>query len=972
MANARAASVIAPHGQWADAVPLSVNQEAMWVTWRLDPGRVEHVVPMPLAVTGKLDVPRLRHAVAWLARRHPVLASRVLTTVDGVSFTTRDARPIPVTERTVTADRDTAIRAAATTRLDLDRGPLAAIEVLRGPDYTIVLIIVHHIAFDGTSVAVLLDELRQGYAGASGRGPDDPAPIVRHAAWSRALADGPKGDAHRKYWSTALTDPPTGLALPAGSPDGAFHTVDRRIDPDTAARVRTLAQALDITPFTVAFGALFLLLRQRSGSDDQIVSAPFHNRTDPALASRIGFFANVLPFRARMTGSASCEQFLRDLRATVRAGMRHGELPLPALLRAAGLVGPDAHDITHHVVFEYWNAARDTAVIDVRRFDLGEGCALELLDVLDVADYALTVMLREDTAGMTMVWKDPAGRHSTSSLAELADDYVAVLRTMTADPTRSLDSVAPPRPVTPVATPRIRSASRSVDPSLLATVAEAWAQVLRIPAPSSDDSFFELGGHSLLATTLVDTVGARLGVPLNLSDLFDNPRLGDFAAIAADRSGLDSRAISVGPTVDGPVPASGFQQAIWLAERIDPGHADYVVPLAWQVTGTLDPDALRSALAGLVARQELLHTRFVDIDGVLHLDSMPPWQPDLHVVDLSDVPPDEQQRRLRDWPATVADRLSLSEGHLLAAALHTLGSDRQVLTLCTHHAVLDGGSVPVLLRELRRCYTATDAPPPPRYRDLLAAQHNRAADLDHWHRHLADAPVTLGLPAPAHAEPDGRVELPLAADLSARLAPVRADHQVSSFIVVIAAVAAVLHRSSGLADLTFGVPVAARGGAAFADVVGPAMNTMVLRSRCAPGATIHDLMLASRAEMVTAFEHVSASFEDVVARLRPTRAAGRTPYLDVLVNSVDQTDWGVELGVARLTPLPLADQLGVDSKVGITITMITSGGRPRVLLTHRGDLVGHADVHRMAGELAALLNEFADHLNSPVWTDERR
>ena len=61
----------------------------------------------------------------------------------------------------------------------------------------------------------------------------------------------------------------------------------------------------------------------------------------------------------------------------------------------------------------------------------------------------------------------------------------------------------------------------------------------------------------------------------------------------------------------GELPASSFQERIWLAERLEPDLALYRVPMAWRVSGALDPARLRRALALLVERHEILRTRFV-------------------------------------------------------------------------------------------------------------------------------------------------------------------------------------------------------------------------------------------------------------------------------------------------------------------------------------------------------------------------
>ncbi|MCB5906968.1 condensation domain-containing protein [Streptomyces pinistramenti] len=994
---------------WAapgDALPLSAVQEAMWISWERDLDQQEHLIPLALDVTGDLDTERLRAAVAELSRRHPLLRARVDRAPTGTRLTWAGTDPVPFTVRTVDADRDAAL-AAACRPFDLNRGPLARAEVLRGPDFTVVQLTVHHLVLDGTSIPLLCEELRRAYAGHPLDGPDDPRPVIAHARRSWELALGADGEPHRAYWRTVLADPAPARPLPVRPEPGGYQQLPRPIDQELVDQVRKVAAELGVTYFTVMFAALFVTLHRHTATDDLIVSAPYHGRSDPALAGRIGFFVNVLPFREHLPGTRTYADLLTGLRAQVQSGSGHGELPQPAILRAAGLTAPADRDRTHQVVFQYLqfgHHAQEGA--DVARMDFAAGGAraeLSLRDLTDVADHRLTVLLAEDSRGSRMLWKDPHGTVDPDLLASLARDHLAVVADMVADPYGTLADgqarlpavsapppddaaaaahgphAAEPAPALDAPRPQAPAPSSLTSPTAVA-LAEIWHQVLGVPVASADDSFFEMGGHSLLATTLLTRIGRRFGTEPSLRDLFSHPGFGELVRLI-DQGPAPSRATqddtpAARPEPGGPLPASGFQESIWLAQRLDPVHATYHVPLSWDVAGELDPARLRRALALLVSRHEILRTRFVDRDGRLYQEVAAPWTPEAGHTDLTGLPAAAQDLRLRRWADEAAGDLVPADGHLLRAALFTRAPQHQVLSLCVHHLVLDGESVPHLVRELERCYAAAGGEamppaPPHQYRDLVSAEHREpraAADLAYWCDRLAGAPSSLGLSAPRSPEPAGNLGLRLADEAAQELLAVQRAERASAFMIQATAVAAALHRWTGRTDLTFGIPVANRGGSAFDDVIGPCLNTLVLRSRCARDTTLGELLRTLREEIIGAFEHRAASFDDVVRGLRPARLPGHTPYADVLLNSVSLTHWSGTLGDAALTPVDFVAERTETSKFPLTVTFAESGSAVRGSLAYRGDRIRAADAGELAGDLAAVLNRFGALLPDQVFT----
>jgi amino acid adenylation domain-containing protein len=503
-------------------------------------------------------------------------------------------------------------------------------------------------------------------------------------------------------------------------------------------------------------------------------------------------------------------------------------------------------------------------------------------------------------------------------------------------------------------------------------MAELWSELLDVPPPEADASFFDLGGHSLLATRVLAAAGRRFGVELPLRALFERPRLQDLADLVDAGSGrAPAPAAAPAPAGADLAPASGFQERIWFAERLEPGAATYNVPGAWRVRGRLDPEALGAALARVVERHEILHTAFLERDGALGLAVVPPWRPELERDDLRALTPAEARSRLESWmERAAAHRFDPASGHLLRAALVDVAGGEQALLLCLHHLVWDAASEGPFLRDLAAWYAPAGVPPPapPQFRDLVAARasEDRSDGLARWVERLDGAPPYPALPAGREPEPNGAIALPLRPGVLDRLAGLRAERGVSWFMVAGAALAALLHRMTGQADVTFGVPVAGREGGDDEDVVGPCLNTVVVRSRVRRETTLGDLLDDVRERVLEALEDRDVPFEAVVERLRPPRRGGWTPYVDVTLNADVLAGEPVALGGAELEPLVLESPWRHETKFGVTVTLLERGGRLDGVLSYRGDRLPAASAERMARELADLFERFTGDLEAPV------
>ena len=186
-----------------------------------------------------------------------------------------------------------------------------------------------------------------------------------------------------------------------------------------------------------------------------------------------------------------------------------------------------------------------------------------------------------------------------------------------------------------------------------------------------------------------------------------------------------------------PLPLTWQQQGLWFLRELDPESVTYHVPVAYRLTGHLDPSALRVALRQLIARHESLRTRFVLCDTGPHQVAGPvPDQVDWEFTDLADVPSPERRERAQRVLAEAAARpFDLTAGPALRVSLIRLAEDQTVLLLTMHHLVTDGWSVGILTRELGELYRAAAHRQPLE----LPALSVQPADFAAWQRGPAGA-----------------------------------------------------------------------------------------------------------------------------------------------------------------------------------------------------------------------------------------
>jgi natural product biosynthesis luciferase-like monooxygenase protein len=331
-------------------IPASSGQRRLWFLEQMEPGSPLYNIPYLIRLDGPLNEEALRRSLNHIVNRHEALRTQfvpmgsepvqVVRPTAELAMPLTDLTHLPETEREPELKRLT--RAEARAPFDLAQDLPVRVHLYRlAPTQHALMLVMHHIASDGWSMAIIYRELGLCYdAEFHGRAPDlgeSPVQFADFAEWQREHLSGRTLENLTSYWKKQMAGAPPLLDLPAdhARPPLQSHTGDTvhlMLPPVLTQQLKALASRERVTLFMVLMAGFKVVLHRHTGATDIIVGSPLAGRDHAETENTVGFFINALPLRTDLGGDPTVQELLARVRATALATYDNREMPYEKLV----------------------------------------------------------------------------------------------------------------------------------------------------------------------------------------------------------------------------------------------------------------------------------------------------------------------------------------------------------------------------------------------------------------------------------------------------------------------------------------------------------------------------------------------------------------------------------------------------------------------------------------------------------------
>ncbi|WP_446333694.1 amino acid adenylation domain-containing protein [Burkholderia pseudomallei] len=392
-------------------IALSLAQQRLWFLTQLEGVSEAYHMSGAVRLDGPLNREVLQRALNRIVMRHEALRT---------CFAREEGEPIQVIQphadltvsyhdlREAESIRHEAgnleqrakdlSQAHASAPFDLSRDLPVRVLLLQLEDEAhVVQVVMHHIASDGWSVGVFLQELSALYGSFIAEQGDPLAPLplqyADYAAWQRRWLASGQLEKQGAFWQTNLSGAPTLLELPTDRPrppkqSHAGASVEVKLGAALSERVKRLSQRHGVTPYMTLLSSWAAVLSRLSGQEEVVIGSPVAGRNRTEVEALIGFFVNTLALRLDLSSEPTVGELLKRTKAQVLSAQAHQDLPFDQVVERVKPPRSTAHPPLFQVMFVWQNMPAGELTIP--------GLTIRAVETpLQTAQFELTLSLQE-------------------------------------------------------------------------------------------------------------------------------------------------------------------------------------------------------------------------------------------------------------------------------------------------------------------------------------------------------------------------------------------------------------------------------------------------------------------------------------------------------------------------------------------------------------------------------------------------
>lgn len=519
------------------ALPLSLPQERLWWLSQLNPQSSAYNISLVFHLTGPLNLKALQDSLNAVVNRHEVLRTH---------FSVQNDRPVQLISDPVNLD----LQVIDLKSLGSDKQKLRLYELITkntqspfdlasdllirttllqlGQAEFVLLIVIHHIVFDGWSEGVLCQELSAAYdAFIQHKKPTFvPLPVqyADFSVWQRQWLKDELQETLLDYWTSQVNDRLAVPELPV-QPDSSresnkFSNCQTLVlEAELTQYLRTFSRQQGVTLFVTLLSGFKVLLHRYCEQDVLMVCTPVANRNRTQLKTLIGYFVNLLLLQTDLSGNPTFKEVLQQVRQTVTGALAHQDLPVQRLV--SQLKGQKIS--VSRVMFALQNTPQHPFTLS--------GMSVVPWDVEgETTDFDLFLSVVDKNDSLVACLKYNSGLFEFKFIQTLLEHFRQVLDQVIDCPEKSLSSLLDLDQEEQNRFRQQRQARQrypqmnqggveTVDipqNEIERQLVGIWETLLGV-RPRLEDNFFDLGGQSLVVVQLLSEIEANFGkkIPLN-------------------------------------------------------------------------------------------------------------------------------------------------------------------------------------------------------------------------------------------------------------------------------------------------------------------------------------------------------------------------------------------------------------------------------------------------------------------------
>jgi amino acid adenylation domain-containing protein len=427
-------------------VPLSFSQERIWFIHQLE-GSVQYHSADVLKLTGKLNITALSSSLQSIVNRHDVLRT-VIREEEGGTYQyvkEKDHWQLQITDnrlhRRGSGDLQQYIDQLINEPFDLLHDDMLRVQlIILSEEEHILVVTMHHIASDGWSRSVFINELAALYKAFEENSPIPLPPLelqyADYAIWQRQYLQGELLEKKLAYWKEKLSGVsplqlPTDLIRPAVQ-SSVGTSIDFSFSKVLSEQLQQLSQQQGTTLFMTLLAAFKVLLYRYSGQEDICVGTSVADRQQPEIEDLIGFFVNTLALRSEVKGELTFTELLQQVKATTLQAYEHGEVTFEKVVEAV----VKERDASRSPLFQVMLVLNNT--LEVPELRLGDVVATRQPIVHNSSKFDLTFFLAKTPAGLKGTVAYSTNLYTVSTIQKLIAHFLELLSSIVKAPSEKI------------------------------------------------------------------------------------------------------------------------------------------------------------------------------------------------------------------------------------------------------------------------------------------------------------------------------------------------------------------------------------------------------------------------------------------------------------------------------------------------------------------------------------------------------